>query len=210
MDEHEKNVRLDMAQYCRRIYEKNLCVGGEGNISVRISDERILVTPTGTCLGDLASGDFVVIDIDGNPLDKNAPAQSSEAKMHLEVYKRRADINAIVHCHPRNALIYAVCHKELPWKTHPEVVAFLGEIPTIPYGRPSTVELAVRTASCLPDGYYAGLMENHGTITLGKDIKTAYWRTEVLDEFAYICCFSKLIGSPVPIPESDIALIRVT
>jgi L-fuculose-phosphate aldolase len=210
MDDQEQVARLEMAKYCKRIYEKNLCVGGEGNISVRINNKKILVTPTGTCLGDLEPGDFVGIDINGEPLDKNAPAQSSEAKMHLEVYKRRTDIDAIVHCHPRNALIYAICHKTLPWKTHPEVVAFLGEIPTIPYGRPSTVELAVQTALHLPEGYYAGLMANHGTITLGKDLKTAYWRTEVLDEFAYICCFSKLAGSPVPIPENDIALIKVT
>jgi len=142
-------------------------------------------------------------------LDASAPAPSSETKMHLEVYKRRPDINAIAHCHPRNALLYAICHKDLPWKTHPEVVAFLGEIPTIPYGRPSTVELAVKTAEYLPAGYYAGLMENHGTITLGDTIMTAFRRTEVLDEFAYICALSKLIGTPVPIPENDIELIKI-
>jgi L-fuculose-phosphate aldolase len=209
MNDLEKAARINMAHCCERIYEKNLCVAGEGNISVRINDEKILVTPTGSCLGDLKPKDFVAVTMYGEALDPEAPAASSETKMHLEIYNRRSDINAIVHCHPRNALVYAICHQVLPWKTHPEVVAFLGEIPTIPYGRPSTIELAVKTAESLPAGFYAGLMENHGTITLGDTIQTAFRRTEVLDEFAYICILSKLIGTPFSIPESDIALIKV-
>jgi L-fuculose-phosphate aldolase len=209
MNVDEKAIRNEMSRYCKRIYEKNLCVGGEGNISVRISAEKILVTPSGSCLGDLESDDFVGVNMRGDCLDQLSSAPSSETKMHLEVYKRRMDVNAIVHCHPRNALVYAICHEKLPWKTHPEVVAFLGEIPTIPYGRPSTIELAVMVAEALPKGYYAGLMENHGTITLGNDLKNAYRRAEVLDEFAYICILAKLFGGPVPIPEEDIELIKV-
>lgn len=198
-----------LAKYSNLAYSKELCMGGEGNISLRLNQNEILITPSGYSLSEISPNDGVIVTMNGEKKEFEAKQPSSETKMHLEIYKQRSDVNAIVHTHSRNVLIYALCNEKLPWETHPEIVAFIGEIPMIPYGRPSTSELAKTVADYLQPGIYAGLMANHGAVTIGSDLRSAFWRSEVLDTFAYACCFSHLVGTPVRIPSKDIEEIKV-
>jgi len=205
----DRTVRKELAFYANRCYEKDLLVGGEGNISARLENGNVLVTPTGCSLGDVGPEDFVEVDMDGNVVDGRNIKPSSETKMHLEIYKARPDMKSVCHCHPKNAVAYALCHAELPWKVHPEVVAYLGPIPTIPYGRPSTIELAKTCAKYMPTGVYGAVMENHGTIGIGITIMDAFRRNEVIESFAYSCLMAKLVGVPVELPQSDIEVMLI-
>ncbi len=204
-----KTLREELAFYARKCYENGLVVAGEGNISARLENGNVLITTAGVCLGDTLPEDFVEVDLNGNIKDGGCTLPSSEAKMHLEIYKRRPGINSVCHCHPKNAVAFAICNQELPWKVHPEVVAFIGYIPTIPYGRPSTHELAKICAQYMPEGVYAALMENHGTIGVGDSIMDAFRRNEIIESFSYSCLMARAIGSPVEIPQSDIDAIMI-
>lgn len=205
----DRITRRELVFYAHKCYEKDLVVGGEGNISARLENGNILVTPTGCNLGEVGPEDFVEVDIAGNIVDGRGIMYSSETKMHLEIYKVRQDINSVCHCHPKNAMAYALCHKELPWRIHPEVIAYIGRIPTIPYGRPSTIELAKTCADYMPRGVYGAVMENHGTIGIGDTIMDAFRRNEVIESFAYSCLMAKNIGIPVEIPQSDIDIMLI-
>lgn len=202
-------IRKDLTLYAHKCYDKNLVVGGEGNISARLPNGNFLITPAGFNLGDIGPEDFVEVDIDCKVIDNQGIRPSSESKMHLEIYRLRPDVQSVCHCHPKNVMAYAICHEELPWRIHPEVVAYIGPIPTIPYGRPATSELAKTCAEYMPKGVYGAIMENHGSIGIGSTIKDAFWRNEVIESFAYSCLMAKVLGLPVEVPQSDIDIMQI-
>ena len=185
-------AKKDIVEVCRRIWIKGYVASNDGNVSIRIAEDRILATPTGMSKGFLEESDLVVCDMEGNRIS-GSRKPSSEIKMHLMVYRRREDINAVVHAHPPVATGFSVAGIPLAQCVLPEVVISLGSIPLAEYGTPSTSEIYESIEDYIED-YDAFLLENHGALTLGPDVMNAYYKMETLEHFAHITLVARLLG----------------
>lgn len=185
-------VRREVVAVCRRLYDRGLIAGPDGNVSVRIADDRILVTPSGMSKVDVTVGDLVELTIDGRRLRGNRSA-SSEVQMHLRIYQRRSDVQAIVHAHPPTATGFAVAGESFAECVLPEVIFQVGWVPLVPYATPGTVELADRFEPFLSN-HDAFLMANHGATTVGRSLLIAHQRMESLEHSARIVLTARLLG----------------
>ena len=192
------SLRSDLTKYCRKVYEKGFVSAYDGNLSIRIDSERILITPSGKCKGEIEEDDLLEIDYDGKLLKGNGKV-STEAKIHLLAYKKREDVNAVVHCHPTYATAFATAGEGFIRPVFPEVILSLGKVPLCKYATPSTNELP---DSMLPyiDYSWAMLFENHGAVTFGKCIKGAYFRMEKLEHSAHTLFAARQLGREKTIP----------
>lgn len=164
----ELELKKEICEVGRRIYKNGFVAANDGNISIRISENEILATPTGVSKGFMTPDMIVKTDLKGNVISgKNRP--SSKLKMHLEVYKQREDVKSVVHAHPPTATGFAVAGIPLEEMIMPEVIITLGTVPIAKYGTPSTDEipLAIREYFDCYDGI---LLENHGALTVGTDL----------------------------------------
>ncbi|MFW6198576.1 MAG: class II aldolase/adducin family protein [Acidobacteriota bacterium] len=175
----------------RRLYERHVIASYEGNLSARLDDARILATSSGVHKGRLRAADLVVTDMEGRPLGEGRP--SSEIRMHLEIYRRRPDLGAIVHAHPTVATGWAVAGRTLPTAALAEIVTMLGCVPVAPYGTPSTEELAETVAGPI-ESFDVLLLANHGAVAAGADVEQAEERMYQLEHFAQIALVSELLG----------------
>jgi L-fuculose-phosphate aldolase len=172
----------DIVEVGRRIYINGFVAANDGNISVRVGDDEIITTPTGVSKGFLTPDMLVKVNMDGQKISGNL-RPSSEIKMHIEVYKQRSDVRAVVHAHPITATGFAVAGIPLEKCVLPEVVLSLGSIPIAKYGTPSTMELPEAINEFLPT-CDAVLLANHGALTVGVDVFNAYYKMETLEHFA--------------------------
>lgn len=186
------SLRSDIAEIGRRLYAKGLIAGNEGNISARDGD-RLYVTPGGSCKGFLSAGDVVTTDLEGRP--EWSGHATSEILMHVAVYRRRPDVRAVVHAHPPVATGFAVAAIPLDRPVLAEPVVTLGPVPVVPFGTPSTPDLAERVAAAIPSAH-ALLLANHGALTVGETLWRAWERMETLEQFARIALVARLLGSP--------------
>jgi len=189
-DYPEKNIKQLIVEIGKKLYEKGYAPGMSGNISFR-QENKIFITGTGFCLGDLSETKVSVIDLDGNILDDTSARPSSENKMHLEIYKLRPDVNSIIHAHCPYATAIGVIKdfKYLPILAEAEVL--LGKIAKVDYSTPSTYELALAVAEKF-SSVNAALMTNHGATVCGKDLYDALYRLETLEFYAQVYLFSGL------------------
>jgi L-fuculose-phosphate aldolase len=185
-------LRADVAEAGRRLYARGLVAGNEGNVSVRDGD-RLYVTPGGVCKGFLAAADVVTTDLEGRP--QAGGHASSEILMHVAVYRLRPDVRAVVHAHPPVATGFAVARVPLDRPVLAEPVVTLGPVPVVPFGTPSTPELAERVAAAIPSAH-ALLLANHGALTVGETLWRAWERMETLEQYARIALVARLLGSP--------------
>ncbi len=195
----ERRLREAIVEIGRRLYERGYIVASDGNISARMPESgRIVTTPTGVCKGFLTPEMLVVVDAEGRKLEGTL-APSSELAMHLEIYRQRPDVHAVVHAHPPCGTGFAAAGLSLDKPLVSEVVLTLGCIPLAGYGTPSTQELVAAIAPYVPH-YNALLLANHGAVTYGPDLETAYFRMETLEHFARITLVAKLLGHERPLP----------
>ena len=185
-------LRADIVEVGRRLYARGYTASNDGNISVRLDADRLLMTPTNVCKGFMAPEMMVITDLEGRKLEGERNP-SSEMQMHLEVYRRRPDVAAVVHAHPPIATGFAVAGIPLDRAVLAEVVTTLGSVPIAEYATPSTRELpeAVRQYVQAHDGM---LLANHGALTLGKDLFSAYYKMETIEHFAKISLVARLLG----------------
>jgi len=180
----------------KRIWQRGYCAGNEGNHSVRISKDRVLCTPTGISKGFLRPEMICMVDMDANIVEASGGYKpSSEVKIHLQLYKTRDDIGAVVHSHPPHATAFAVAGIPLPEGIHPEAEVFLGRVPTAQYATPSKQDLADSLIPHIKADTHAILMANHGSVTFDKDITGAYYRLEILDAYSRILLLAKQLGN---------------
>jgi L-fuculose-phosphate aldolase len=190
---NEYDIKKDIIEVGRRCWLRGWVAANDGNISVRISENEILATATGQSKGFLTPELIVKVDHRGNLLEgKTKP--SSEIQMHLLVYEERPEIRAVFHAHPPYCTAHAVAGIPLRDCVLPEIVVTLGEIPLAEYGTPSTEEVP---QSLLPHlrNHDAFLLENHGALTLGKNLFEAYYRMESIEHFAHIIYLARGLGS---------------
>jgi L-fuculose-phosphate aldolase len=197
----EDLARGEIVEVGRRLYGRALISGNEGNVSVRLGD-ALLVTPPGVCKGFLTPDMLVKTDLAGRPTD--GQRASTEVLMHTAVYRRRPDARAVVHAHPPVATAFAVAGIALDQPLIAEAVVTLGKVPVIPYGTPSTAELAdnVGAAACQAQ---AMLLANHGALAIGDSLYRAWERMEALEQVAKITLVSRLLGVTHLLPANDVA-----
>ena len=177
----------------KRIYNRGFVASNDGNISARIDDERVLITPTGMSKGFIEPEDLIIVNFNGEVLEGNRKP-SSEMFLHLQVYKDRPDVNSVCHAHPPYATGYAVAGFSLEKFILPEVVISLGSIPLIEYGTPGTEEFYNPVVKLLQD-YDAFLLANHGALTVGTDVLNAYHKMETVEHAAHITFVAQQLGS---------------
>lgn len=190
----DAQLRADIVEIGRRLWLRGFVASNDGNISVRIGDDRLLMTPTGVSKGFMTPDMMVITDMDGT-LVSGPPGRrpSSEMKMHLVAYRERPDVKAVVHAHPPLATGFAVAGIPLDRAVLAEVVTTLGSVPIAEYATPSTEELpeAVRPFVRAHDGM---LLANHGALTLGSDLYSAYYKMETIEHFARISLVARQLG----------------
>lgn len=186
----EKNQIVEIG---KRIYARGYVASNDGNVSVRLSENEVLITPTGISKGFMEPKDLIVINLDGVVVD-GKKRQSSESDMHLQIYKARPDAMSICHTHPPYATGFAVAGISLNKMILPEVIIVLGTIPLVEYGTTGTEELYGMISKYVKD-YDAFLLANHGVVTLGKTVLDAYHKMETVEHAAKIQFIAKQLGN---------------
>jgi L-fuculose-phosphate aldolase len=188
----EEQARADIVEVGRRLWERGFVASNDGNISVRLDDQRLITTPKSVSKGFMTPDMMVITDLDGRKIAGERDP-SSELKMHLEVYRNRPDARAVVHAHPPTATGFAVAGIALDRAVLAEVITTLGSIPIAEYATPSTEELpaAVRKYVKAHDGL---LLANHGALALAGDVMSAYYRMETIEHFAKISLVARTLG----------------
>jgi L-fuculose-phosphate aldolase len=188
----ESQLRADIVEVGRRMYDRRYTAANDGNISARLGTDRLLMTPKGVCKGFMSPDMMCVTDLNGRKLEGDRDP-SSEMLMHLEVYRQRPDVQAVVHAHPPTATGFAVAGIPLDRAVLAEVLTTLGSIPIAAYATPSTQELpdAVRKYIKAHDGM---LLANHGALTVGSDLYSAYYKMETIEHFATISLVARVLG----------------
>ncbi|MBI4886537.1 MAG: class II aldolase/adducin family protein [Acidobacteria bacterium] len=188
----EEQIRAEIVEAGRRLYARAYIASNDGNITARLDDRRLVATPKSVSKGFMTPDMMVIVDYDGHKLAGERDA-STELPMHLEIYRNRPDVNAVVHAHPPIATGFAVAGIPLTRAVLAEVITTLGSIPIVEYGTPSTSELpdAVRKYIRAHDGL---LLANHGAVTCGSDVMAAYYKMETIEHFARISLVARLLG----------------
>ena len=188
----EAQLRADIVEVGRRMYARGYTASNDGNISVRLASDRLLMTPKSVCKGFMTPDMMCITDLHGRKLHGDRDP-SSEMLMHLEVYRQRPDVGAVVHAHPPTATGFAVAGIPLDRAVLAEVITTLGSIPIAEYATPSTEALpaAVRKYVKAHDGL---LLANHGALALAGDVMSAYYRMETIEHFAKISLVARTLG----------------
>ena len=187
----------------RRIWVRGFVASNDGNISVRLNEREILTTPTGVSKGFLTPEMIIRCDMNGKMLAGDSRYRpSSEVKMHIDVYRERPDVNAVVHAHPQYATSFAVAGIPLNKCVLPEAIIVIGAVPIAPYGLPSTMEIPDRARPYIKTSD-AILLENHGALTLGPDLLNAYHKMETLEHTASIVWKAIQLGNLNVLPEEE-------
>ena len=185
-------TKQDICEIGRRIYAKGFAAANDGNITVRISDTEVLCTPTMHSKGFLKPDDIATIDMQGKQI-AGRKQRSSEALLHLEIYKQRPEIKSVVHCHPPHATAFAVAREPIPQCVLPEVEVFLGDVPITKYETPGGQQFA-DTIIPFVEKSNVIILANHGTVSYGEDVERAYWWTEILDAYCRILMLARGLG----------------
>lgn len=202
----EAVLRREVVRVCRQLYERGLIAGQDGNVSVRLPADRILVTPAGFRKADVTEEDLVILALDGARIGGGHEA-SSEVLMHLAAYRARPDVGAVVHAHPPVATGFAVAGESLPGDVLPELAVLVGAVPLVPYGMPGTAALPAALAPFLPN-HDAFLLANHGVTTLGRSLGEAHQRMESVEHCATILLTARRLGRVNALGAGDLRLLE--
>lgn len=204
----EARLRAEIVRVGQLLYQKEFIVSGDGNISARLDDHRILCTPSGLCKGFMRPEELLIINLNGERVDTpNAVNRNlrptSEMAMHLEVYKNRPDVRAVVHSHPPTAVALSIAGVSLTECMLPEVIVTLGLIATTPYSTPSSEEnaTAIRNAIRNHDGI---ILQRHGSLAVGDSPLQALHRTETIEQIARITFMANMMGGGSPLPPHQV------
>ena len=198
----ESELRERLALICQRLYQKDLIAAGDGNVSLRLDEERVLVTPSGFHKGFIRPEDLIITDLAGRKL-RGSQKPSSEFAMHALIYAERSDVRAVVHAHPPLTVALALAGVSLTDCVLSETCLLLGPVPTAPYSTPTTSEVPdslrpyVRSANAI-------IMHRHGALTMGRTIDEAWQRMEAVEHSAKIIHAARALGEvrPLPTPEA--------
>jgi len=175
-------LRREMVGTGRQMYEKGLIVAAEGNLSVRLGGHSFLVTPAGTCKGDLRVQDLLEIDRLGRSPQGTA---TSEWPLHRQIYDLRPKVRAICHAHPPWATAFAAAGRDLDGSLLTETATLLPRVPLARRALPGSDALAMSIVGHVTD-HDAVLMANHGVVTVGLDLRAAFNLLETVERLAQV------------------------
>lgn len=199
-----EDIKEQMCDVCHKMWQLGWVAANDGNVSVKLEDGTFLATPTGISKSFITPEKIVHIDKEGTIIEANGNYRpSSEIKMHLRCYQEREDVGAVLHAHPPVATGYAVANVPLDEYSMIETVIAIGSIPVTPYGTPSTYEVPEAIAPYLGE-HDVVLLQNHGALSVGADLLTAYYRMETLELFAKISLNAHLLGGAQEISKPNI------
>ena len=185
-------IKLEICDIGRRIYNKGFAAANDGNITFRLSENEVLCTPTMHSKGFLKPDDICLIDMKGNQI-AGRKKRSSEALLHLQIYKERPDVKSVVHCHPPHATAFAIAREPIPQCVLPEVEVFLGDVPITRYETPGGQAFADTIIPVVKKTNVV-ILANHGTISFGETVERAYWWTEILDAYCKMLLLARSLG----------------
>ncbi len=201
---NEFEIKKQICEIGRRIYNKGMVAANDGNISVKLNDNEFLCTPTGVSKGFMTPDFICKVDANGKVLQANGNYKpSSEIKMHMRVYRERPDVNAVVHAHPLYATTFAIVGIPLTEPIMPEAVITLGCVPIAEYGTPTTEEIPDAVSKYL-QYYDALLLANHGALSFSDSLINAYYKMESLEFYAQLLYQSKMLGGPKQLSEEQV------
>ena len=203
----EREILESLCEACRRLHDRNLLAAGDGNLSARLPDGRIAMTPTGVAKAWIRPRDFAFLSPEGTVL-KGQP--SSERLMHLAIYAACPEARAVVHAHPPTAIAWTLARPELgelPSESLPEVILGAGAIPIVPYARPGTAALGEVLKPFLP-AHRLLVLARHGAVSWGQEIAEATGGMERLEHVAQILKAAVELGGLSPLPEAELEALR--
>jgi L-fuculose-phosphate aldolase len=197
----EFKIKEQLCEIGRKIWLKGFCAGNEGNHSYRLSENRILCTPTGISKGNLKPDDICVVDKDGKQIGGKRK-RTSEFLMHAAIYNARPDVRAVIHSHPPHATAFAVAGGDLPTCIHPEAEVFLGAVKTAKYVTPGDKRLGESILPFVKDSNTI-IMQSHGVVCFDTDLEQCYYKLEIVDAYARILILAKQVGSIRPLDTDE-------
>ena len=203
-----RDVARRMALCCRQLAARGLIAGQDGNLAVRLSPTRVLVTPSGLIKALVAPSDMVVVDLSGRKLGGRRKP-TSELDLHLRILRRRPDVGAVVHAHPPTATGFAVAGEGFDRLVLPELILLVGRVPLVPYGTPGTPELGDRVEPYI-DRHEALLLANHGAVTVGRTLEAAWIRMESLEHAARILFTARALGRVTELANDAVARLEAS
>jgi len=206
----ERDLRLAIIEAGRICYASGLMHANTGNISVRLGNDRVVITPSKICKGRMDPEDLLIIDMDGAIIKSDSVRKrkfSSEAPMHLEIYRQRADVRAVIHAHPENATSLTVAGIPFPDDVLPEVLEDLGSVPTTRFAMPDSIDAAEAIREHI-NNHNAILIRNHGAITFGSDLEQALNHLERIESVAKIVVTAQLLGGVSRMPTEIMSALR--
>ena len=200
----EQEIKELICDVCHKMWQLGWVAANDDNISVKMEDGTFWITPSGISKSFITPEKLIRVN---EAMEKLEGAEglvpSSEIKMHMRCYQEREDVGAVVHAHPPTATGYAVANKPLDEYSMIETVIAIGSVPVTPFGTPSTYEVPEAIAPYLAQ-HDVLLLQNHGALTVGCDLITAYYRMETLELFAKISLNAHLLGGAQEIPRNKI------
>ncbi|MCC7422738.1 MAG: class II aldolase/adducin family protein [Planctomycetaceae bacterium] len=192
---NDRKLKEEICEIGRRVYNKGFAAANDGNISIRVGENEVLCSPTMICKGFMTPDDICAVDMQGGQI-AGKRKRTSEILLHLEIMRQRPDVKAVVHCHPPHATAFAVAREPIPQCILPEIEVFMGEVPLAPYETPGGSAFA-ETVTPFLKSTNTIILTNHGTVSFGKTLEEAYWKTEILDAYCRILILTKQLGKPV-------------
>lgn len=201
----EAQLREEIVRVTRIMAEQGLARSSDGNTSVRLDDNRFLITPRQVYKMSLQPEDLIIVDAEGRMLEgRQGMGPTSETAMHMEVYRQRPDVNAVLHAHPPYATALTIVGIPFPTEYLPEVLIALGPVPTAPYARPQTEALAESISEPIRT-HNNVLLSHHGSISAATTLKKALINLERLEHTAYTYFLTRSLGNPIPLPDEELA-----
>ncbi len=197
----ERAARRAICETARDIWVRGLGAAADGNLSIRVGENRLVTTPSGCHKGRLQPDDIVVCDLDGKPVRQGKP--SSEIALHVAAYHQRSDIGAVIHAHPPMATAFSLAGGQLSDVVVSEVIFAFGQTATAPYTTPTTQDVP-RTLAAYFACYDAVMMARHGSVTLGRDLDQAFIRLDAMEHTARICVTARMLGGGTPLPDAEV------
>lgn len=206
--QQETTLREEVVRVCRLMWEKGFVAASDGNVSVRLGEEHLLTTPSGVSKGFLSPSDVVLCDMEGKAVrsfgrDARKCNPSSEILLHLEVYRQRPDVQAVVHAHPPLAIAFTIAGIALTQCVLPEVIVNLGSIPTTAYATPATPEGPAVIRELIRN-HDALLIDRHGTVTVGTSLFDAYMKLEKVEHLAQVTLAARQLGRVSELPPEEV------
>lgn len=205
---NEDKYRKDIVKVGKLLYDKGLLVATDGNISIKLSENEILITSSGFCKGMITTEQITKVDMEGNIISGLKPAR--DIRMHLAVYKCRKDVKAVVHAHPPITTGFSITNTTFEKVTLPEVMFSIGSIAVTEYAAPTTANVPLVVTEKLlecPDSM-ALILSNHGALTLGCDVMDAYFKMETLEMFLKATIISRILGNERPLNYEQVEEVK--